>query len=148
MSPALVKRLFAALEDELVVVDVEGEQRWLLSGDEDGFEPAPQAVHLLPHFDVYVVGSHPRARLIPPGTSIGQVAPGAAGLPVVLVGGRVLGVWLREPKGKRLRITVDVHTPLDRRQKEAIAEQAERVGEILELKSELDFGPLPLRFHL
>jgi hypothetical protein len=103
----------------------------------------------LPHFDVYVVGSHPRAQLIPPGTAIGQAAPGsAAGLPVVLVGGRVLGVWLREPKGKRLRITVDAHTPLDRRQQEALAEQAERVGEILEMNSGLDFAPLPLRFHL
>ena len=96
-----------------------------------------------------MVGSHARAQLIPAGTAIGQAAPGtAAGLPVVLVGGRVLGVWLREPKGKCLRITVDAHTPLDRRQKEAIAEQAERVGEILELKGELEFGPLPLRFHL
>jgi hypothetical protein len=59
-----------------------------------------------------------------------------------------MGVWLREPKGKRLRITVDAHAPLDRRQKEAIAEHAERVGEILELNSELEFGRLPLRFHL
>src|SRR5919198_5023309 len=66
LEPALVKQLFAALEDELVMVDVEGEKRRLLSGDQDGFEPAPKAVHLLPHFDVYVVGSHPRAQLIPP----------------------------------------------------------------------------------
>jgi hypothetical protein len=149
LEPALVKRLFAALEDELVTVDVEGEKRRLVSGDEEGFEAAPRAVQLLPHFDVYVVGSHPRAQLIPPGTAIGQAAPGtAAGLSVVLVGGRVMGVWLREPKGKRLRITVDAQVAVDRRQKEAIAEQAERVGEILEMRSELEFGPLPLRFHL
>src|SRR5919198_2787585 len=120
LEPALVKRLFAALADELVTVDVEGEQRRLLLGDEDGFEPAPQAVHLLPHFDVYVVGSHPRDQLIPPAGAIGEVAPGtAAPLPVVLVGGRVMGVWRREPKGKRLRITVDAHVPLDSSQKEA-----------------------------
>ena len=96
-----------------------------------------------------MVGSHPRAQLIPPDTVIGQAAPGtAAGLPVVLVGGRVLGVWLREPKEKRLRITVDAHTPLDGHQQEALAQQAERVGEILEMKTELEFGSLPLRFHL
>ncbi len=149
VEPTLVKQLFAAVQDELVVVDVDGDKRWLLAGDEDGFEPAPRAVHLLPHFDVYVVGFHPRAQLIPPATAIGQAAPGtAAGLPVVLVGGRVMGVWLRKRKGKRLQITVDAHTTLDRRQQEAIAEQAERVGEILELKAEVQFGALPLRFHL
>jgi hypothetical protein len=149
LEPALAKRLFAALNDELLTVDVEGDKRLLLSGDEEGFEPQPEAVHLLPHFDVYVIGSHPRAQLIPPGTAIGEAAPGtAAGLPVVLVGGRVLGVWLREQRGKRLRITVDAHAPLDRRQKAELAEQAERVGEILQSKSEVEFGPLPLRFHL
>jgi hypothetical protein len=112
LEPALAKRLFAALNDELLTVDVEGDKRLLLSGDEEGFEPQPEAVHLLPHFDVYVIGSHPRAQLIPPGTAIGEAAPGtAAGLPVVLVGGRVLGVWLREQRGKRLRITVDAHAP-------------------------------------
>lgn len=67
---------------------------------------------------------------------------------MVLVGGRVMGVWLRQRKGKRLQITVDAHTTLDRRQQEAIAERAERGGEILEVKSELQFGALPLRFHL
>jgi DNA glycosylase AlkZ-like len=149
LEPALAKRLFAAMEDELLIVDVEGDKRLLISGDEDGFDPAPQAVHLLPHFDVYVIGSHPRAQLIPYGTTIGEAAPGtAAGLPVVLVGGRVRGVWLRERKGKGLRITVDAHARLDHGQKAALADQAERVGEILESKSELEFGPLPLRFHL
>jgi Winged helix DNA-binding domain len=149
LEPPQARQLFAALEAELEAVEVDGEKRWMLAGDGDGFEPAPASVHLLPHFDVYVVGSHPRRQLIPPGTAIGQAVSGtAAGLPVVLVGGRVMGVWVREPKGKRLRIAVDVHTSLTRRQREAIAEQAERVGEILELESELEFTSLPLRFHL
>lgn len=43
-----------------MVVDIDGDQRSLLAADEDGFEPAPWAVHL-PHFDVYVVGFHPAA---------------------------------------------------------------------------------------
>ena len=48
LEPALAKRLFAALNDELLIVDVEGEKRLLLSGDEKGFDPQPEAVHLLP----------------------------------------------------------------------------------------------------
>jgi hypothetical protein len=149
LEPSIAKTLFAALGDELATLEVEGETRQLLVDDEDGFEPAPRAVHLLPHFDVYVVGSHPRVQLIPPATAIGQVAPGsAAGLPVVLVGGRVMGVWRRESKGKQMRITVDAHTALNRRQTEALVKQGERVGEILETKSDVEFGTLPLRFHL
>ena len=149
LEPQITRKLFGALEGELATVEVEGERRQILAEDMDGFEGAPASVHLLPHFDVYVVGSHPRRQLIPPRTTIGNVAPGtAAGLPVVLVGGRVRGTWRREPRGKRLRVAVDVHAGLDRRQRETIAEQAERVGEVLELKSELEFTSLPLRFHL
>lgn len=149
LEPKITRQLFAALEGELATVEVEGEKRQQLADDLDGFEAAPTSVNLLPHFDVYVVGSHPRRQLIPPDTAIGEAAPGtAAGLPVVLVGGRVRGTWLRQPKGKQLRVAVDVHTSLSRKQREAIAEQAERVGEVLELKSELEFTSLPLRFHL
>lgn len=149
VEPPVVRQLFLALAGELTTVDVEGESRQMLLDDEEGFEPAPAAVHLLPHFDVYVVGSHPRKQLIPPGTAIAEAAPGtAAGLLVVLVGGRVMGVWLREPKGKRLRVAVDVHTRLARQQRQAIVQQAQRVGEILELESVVEFTSLPLRFHL
>jgi hypothetical protein len=90
----VARQLFAALDSQLAAVDVEGEKRWMLAGDLNGFEPSPESVHLLPHFDVYVVGSHPRRQLIPPETAIGRAVPGtAAGLPVVLVGGRVMGAW-------------------------------------------------------
>ena len=149
LEPQITRQLFGALEGELATVEVEGEKRQILADDTDGFEPASDSVHLLPHFDVYVVGSHPRHQLIPPGTTIGEAAQGtAAGLPVVLVGGRVRGTWRREPKGKRLRVAVDVHATLSRKQREAIAEQAERVADVIELRSELEFTSLPLRFHL
>lgn len=92
-----LRRWFAALGDELVAVDVEGREAFVLAGDLDeliGTEPEPDAVVLLPGFDQYVLG---------PGTGDVSVLPAAhrplvsraAGWisPVVLLGGRMAGVW-------------------------------------------------------
>ena len=149
LEPPLTRRLFGELEPELVEVDVEGDRRLLLRADADAAEPAAEAAHLLPHFDVFTVGSHPRSQLILPGTPVAQVAPGtAAPLPVVLVGGRVAGVWERRPKGRRLLVRIDAHQPVTRRQRSSLTEQAERAAGVLELEGEVEFGPVPLRFHL
>ena len=147
-EPAIAKRLFDELSPELTAVDVEGGQRWLLKADVEAAEAAPDSVHLLPHFDVYTVGSHPRDQLIPRGSPVAVVSPGtAAGFAVLLVGGRVGGVWERKPKGKRLLVRVDAHQALKRGQRDAVAEAAERVAEVLELRCELEWGEVPLRPH-
>jgi Winged helix DNA-binding domain len=150
LEPTLAKRLFGDLEPELAAVEVEGSRRWLLKEDVDSAaQPVADAVHLLPHFDVFTVGSHPRDQLMVPGSPVALAAPGtAAPLAVLLVGGRVAGIWKRRPKGKRLLIRVDAHQPLTRRQREMVAERAERVAQVLELQCELEFGAVPLRMHL
>jgi len=112
-------------------------------------EPAGGCVHLLPHFDVFVVGSHPREQLMDPASSVAHASPGtAATFAVLLVGGRVGGVWERKRVGRRLRIRVGAHRPLSRRQRDSIAEQAERIAQIVELQGELEFGEVSLRRHL
>lgn len=112
-------------------------------------EAAPHAVHMLPHYDVFVVGSHPRSRLMDSGSAVAAVSPGtAAPLSVLLVGGRVAGVWERRPKGKRLFVRVDAHVPLTRRQRSSIEEMAARIALILERECELEFGEVALRRHL
>jgi hypothetical protein len=148
VRPALPKRLFAELAGELVEVDVEGDRRQLLRDDVDGFEPAADTVHLVPHFDVFVVGSHPRRQLIPAASPVAAATQGtAASLAVLLVGGQVAGVWERRPKGSRLAVRVDAHRPLTRRQRDAVAEQAARAAEVLESTCDLEFGAVELRPH-
>lgn len=149
IEPAITRRLFESLRDELSEVDVEGTLRWILRSDLDSSaEPAPDAVHLLPHFDVYVVGSHPRSRLMETGSPVAAVSPGtAAPFAVLLVGGRVGGVWERRPRGKRLVVRVDAHVPLQRRQRASVEAQAERVAEILQRECEVEFGEVALRPH-
>jgi hypothetical protein len=150
LEPAVVRSLFEAAEPELEPVDVESSRRWLLAVDAAGdWLPATDAAHLLPHFDQFVVGSHPREQLIPPGSPVAVASPGtAAPLAVLLLGGQVAGVWQRQAKGKRLLVRVDSYVGLSRRQKMALTEQATRVAEILELSLELEFGAVPLRKHL
>ncbi|TMC85279.1 MAG: winged helix DNA-binding domain-containing protein [Chloroflexi bacterium] len=150
LAPSLTRQLFAAISDELAEVDIEGDRRWVLASDADAAaEAAAEAVHLLPHFDVFVVGSHPRGQLIERGSAIHALLPGtAAPLAVLLRGGRVAGVWERRPKGKRLLVRVDAHQPLNRRQRSSIEAQATRIAQILERECELEFGEVSLRPHL
>ena len=150
LEVAVVKNLFAQLAPELTEVEVDGSRRWMPASDmENEAETHPDAVHLLPQFDVYVVGSLPRDQLIPPGSPIAKLRMGtAAPFSVLMVGGRVAGVWERRRDGQTLSVRVDAHTPLKRAQKQAVAEQAERVAQILELGCELEFGEVALKAHL
>jgi len=150
LEPALSKRLFGGLTDELAEVDVEGSRRWILRTDLGAdSKPAGDSVHLLPQFDVFVVGSHPRDQLMDPTSAVAQASPGtAATFAVLLVGGRVGGVWERKPVAGRLRVRVGANRSLHRRQRDSIAEQAERIAQVLELRSEIEFGEVSLRRHL
>jgi hypothetical protein len=150
LQPAIAKTIFEALGDELVEVDVEGSRRWMLATDVDAAaEPHPDAVSLLPHFDVYVVGSHPRDVLMEPGTPVARASVGtAAPFAVLLVGGRVGGVWERVPRGRKLLVRIGAHRGLNRRQRGAAEEQAARIASILERECEVEFGEVALRPHL
>lgn len=150
LETPVVKRVFAQLDGELMEVDVEGSRRWMLASDAKAAAIAhPDAVHLLPQFDVYVVGSLPREQLIPANSPVAAMKLGsAAPFAVLLVGGRVAGVWERKPRGKKLAVRVDAHVRLSRAQKEEVERQAERVAQILRLQCELEFGEVMLKRHL
>ena len=150
LDPAVGQRLFDLIARELVEVSVEGSRRFVLAGEVDAFASTrPDAVNLVPQFDVFVVGSHPRDQLIPPGTPLAELRMGtAAPFNVLLMGGRAAGVWERKPRGKSLLIRVDAHRGLTRKQRDAVAERAERIAEILGSKGEVEFGEVALKRHL
>jgi hypothetical protein len=137
-----------SLGDELTEVDVDGWPAWLPAGD----DPAPTArgsVRLLPHFDCYVVGAHPRDRFIPPVWAERGLTKGtAATLPVLLVDGVVGGLWQRRRAGRTLEITVEPFGRLGARQRKAAETEAARVGDILGIPVTVAFGPVSARPHL
>lgn len=147
MDPAASRRLQDSLASDLEEVDVEGSRLWHLK--RSTYPDPPPSAHLLPQFDSYVVGSHPRAQLIPPAAAarLGR-SDTAAPFSVLILDGVVAGVWSRHRHGKHLAIRVDAFKPPTRKQRVLIEERTQRIGEFLNTQPELSFGPIEARGHL
>jgi hypothetical protein len=61
--------------------------------------------------------------------------------PVVLVGGRVGGVWGSERVGERLEVSVEAFGPITAAQRKAVADEADRLGTSL-ARRHRDHGPV------
>ena len=78
----------------------------------------PRGVRLLPYFDAYTVGCHPREQLFPGPAAQSGLSRGQAGnVPVVLVGGVVGGVWHQRRSGRTIHIRVEPFEQLDHAQR-------------------------------
>jgi hypothetical protein len=87
---------FAALEDELTVVEVEGTPMYVLTEHLDEIQRTgpSRAVRLLGGFDQYILGAGTGSAHLIPSEHRGRVSRRAGWIsPVVLYGGRVAGVW-------------------------------------------------------
>ncbi|MGH2968336.1 MAG: winged helix DNA-binding domain-containing protein, partial [Solirubrobacteraceae bacterium] len=133
-SPAAAGRLLKALDDA-VEVDVDGTAMWMLSAHarEAAAAPPPTGVRLVPAFDQYVVAATRQAEPLMPGPFRDRVYRPQGWLSaVLLVGGRMDGVWRHERKGRRIEIALD---PFGRMGKAVRAEaeaEAERLAEFLD----------------
>jgi hypothetical protein len=150
MKPRVAAELLRQSVDELEQVNVEGFSAWLPADEPKVAVPQIEdVVRLLPHFDCYVVGSHPRDRLVGGEWEQWRRAYGGAGNhPVVMIGGVLRGIWLYRRTARRLEVRVELFQPLTGRQQVALEAAAARVGEIVEAESELTVGPVTARPHL
>lgn len=151
LPPRPARDVFAALADDLVEVDVEGDRGFVLAADLAAFgSEERESVHLLPHFDCYGIGGHPRPRLFPPATKDRTLSrTGQAGtVPLLLVDGVVAGVWKREGSGRRVAVNVEPFAPLTAWQQTQLEAAAARVGAILEAEATLTVGPITVSHHL
>ena len=98
--------MLEALGDEVVEVDVEGTAGWMLRehAEEAAAEDPPERlVRLLPGFDMWVIGAaRDAAALLDPAEKKRVYRNQGWISPVLLVNGRMDGVWKHERKGKRL----------------------------------------------
>ncbi|HEX2517463.1 MAG TPA: crosslink repair DNA glycosylase YcaQ family protein, partial [Chloroflexota bacterium] len=152
--------LFESLAGELEEVEVEGleelegREAFVLAGD-TGAPPAPPGgVRLLPYFDAYGVGCHPRELVFPGVARERALAGGQAGnFPVLLLGGVVGGVWQSRRTGRSgssgegIELTVEPFNPLDAEQRRELEREAQRTGEILEARVTLHLGAVSARAH-
>jgi hypothetical protein len=140
--------LFASLAGELQQVEVDGAIAWVAAGDTIVLPTAPQGLRLLPYFDAYVVGCHPRELLFPGRAAERALGGGQAGpFPVLLIDGVVAGVWHQRRAGRKLAITVEPLDPLTATQRRELDDQVARIGEFLEGQPQLTIGTVTVGAH-
>ena len=129
-----VRAAFQRLGAELIEVTVEGRNAWALTSmveQLDDLPPAP-AVRLLPGFDTYTIGALPHIEHLLPGPLKDRISRTSGWIsPVLLVAGRIAGVWRHEKRSRRVMMQIDPFLPLDAAVKGGIQEEAERLGVFL-----------------
>ena len=130
-GPALGRKLLA--EIETVELDVEGVRTWVLRRDRAGLLAAkpPQAVRLLPAFDPWVLGAARVQGLLDPAHK--PLVYRAQGWisPVVLVNGRIAGVWKHTRKGRRIAVEIEPFVRLQKWARTQVEAEAERLAGFL-----------------
>ncbi|GHO42156.1 hypothetical protein KSX_03190 [Ktedonospora formicarum] len=141
--------LFDSLSGELQQVEVNGSLAWVVAGDTTVPSIMPQSVLLLPYFDAYTVGSHPRELLFPGRAAKRALTPsGQAGnFPVLLIDGIVAGVWHQRRSGRWIDITVEPFDQLTAAQRRDLDDQVERIGAFLEGNPRLTIGTVTAGGH-
>lgn len=147
VAPADGRRMLRLLGDEVVPVSVAGEERWLLAAD---VEPAQGSaakgsgvVRLLPAFDQYTIAATRHAeRLLPADARARVYRPQGWISPVLLVEGRMAGVWRHERRGAALRVGIEPFGRLSAKARTATAGEVERLARFLGGEPALAWGPL------
>jgi hypothetical protein len=140
--------LFDSLSHQLQQVELEGTLARVNRGDSGAPSAAPRGVRLLPYFDAYAVACQPRELFFPGRAAERALAGGQAGnFPVLLVDGRVAGVWHPRRAGRKLDVTVEPLHRLTAAQRHELDEQVERVGAFLEATPRLTVGPVTVGPH-
>ena len=131
------------LGDEAVEVDVEGKKALLLRQDVAAIQAMPaddQTVRLLPSFDAYLLGHRDKGHLVDE-AHYKQVYRKAGWLsPVVLVDGRVAGVWSQARRGRRLCMMVQPFAEMTSAVRQQIAGEAADLGRFLGATGEVTFA--------
>ncbi len=141
--PREVRAAFQRLGDEITEVTVEGWKAWTLTSmvEQIGNLPPPPPARLLPGFDAYVIGVLPHIEYLLPGQVKDQISRQSGWIsPVLLVHGRIAGVWRHEKRGQRVVVQVAPFIPLDALIKGSIQEEAERLGVLLGAPAEVVYS--------
>lgn len=121
---------------------------WVVAGDTAFPDGPARGVRLLPYFDAYGVGSHPRDQVFPGRAAERALARSQAGnFPVLLLDGLVGGVWHQKRAGRYLDVTVEPLDELTSRRRRALDAEVERVGTFQGLTPRLTVGPVTVGAH-
>lgn len=142
-SPAQAEKLIAGLGDQVAQVEIEGTRAWLLSehATEVANASPPGSVRLLSAFDQYVVAAPRDQPAVLPGAFKGRVYRPQGWLsPVVLIDGRMEGVWRHERKNDRLVVRIEPFGEVPGWARRAAEAEAERLAGFTGGALELTWG--------
>jgi len=132
---ARARKLIESLGDEVSLVDVEGTRGWMLTEHvAEAVNAAPTgSVRLLPGFDQYVLGAPRDApAILLPSAFKSRVYRNQGWIsPVLLIDGRMAGVWRHERKGSRLEVRIEPFAEIPAPARRAAEEEAERLVQFL-----------------
>jgi hypothetical protein len=139
-GPARGKRMLAALGEEAVDLDLEGERARVLAQDvpEIASAKSPNVARLLPAFDPWVVGASRSAPALLDPRHKARVYRAQGWIsPVLLVNGRMVGVWKHARKGRRLVVELEPFGRLPAWARTQLEAEAECLAAFLDCQLEL-----------
>lgn len=143
VAPARTRMPFESIARELVEVDIEGWKAWALAEDIapiQAIEPATAShVKLLPLFDPYTVGVYNHRQYLSPETKAKVYRTAGWISPVVLLGGRIEGVWEQEKRRDVITVKVEMFSPITTQHKKSIEAEVERLGAFLGATTEVTY---------
>lgn len=110
-------------------MDLEGRRGWVLAEDAEAVADAPQArgARLLPNLDP-LGAARDREVLVADPALRKRIWTTMGGPGIVLVDGRVAGLWRPAKKGRKLLVTVEPLGRLGKGARDAIAAEADRLA--------------------
>lgn len=133
----VARQWIAALGDEVSSVDLAGTKAWILTEHAGALGEAKltRSVRLLPAFDQYVIAASCHAEQLLPGVARSRVYRSQGWIsPVLLVNGRMEGVWRHEVKGSRVEVAIEPFIKTPAWVRRAATEEAERLAAFLDCK--------------
>lgn len=124
------KQVFRALGDLITAVAVDGWLAWALTDTIDQIEAQATAdlIRLLPAFDPYTIALLRQPGVLDP-LHVKRVSRAQGWIaPVVVRGGRIVGVWERSKERTRSAIQVTLFDPPNAAVERALGEQLEQIG--------------------
>ncbi len=135
-QPGEIRAAFDSLTGELEPVEIAGSKAWVLAGTVEQIHAlaAPSTVRLLPLFDPFILAAHSHRRLFLDERFKDRIYRTAGWISsVVLVEGRIAGVW-EQDKGKAgLTVQATLFAPPSPATQAGIRAEAERLGVFLGL---------------
>jgi len=131
ISQTEAREIWSREAASLTTVIVEGRSATILRKDLDELTNASfeyPHVRLLPYFDVYLLGHKDRQHIVDKKHQPKVFRPQGWISPVVLVDGRVAGIWKHTQEKDRLLVSVDKFASISNNIKAAIREEAQDLG--------------------